>query len=196
MLLCEILMENKSIQNEQVEHLVAQAQKGQSGAFAQIYDLFIDQIYKYIYYRAGAQEAEDLTEMVFLKTWENIRQYRAGCKGFSSWIFRIAHNVVIDFYRSHQTNGQLTESIKDERKEADARQRAHNHFDRKVLETAMMELKDAYRQILILKYINDLTNEEISRILGKSQAALRILQFRALRTLKKTLARMNIHGLE
>ncbi len=184
------------ILDAEVEILVSASQRGDSAAFGKIYDFFVSPIYRYLYYRVGSAEAEDLTELVFLKTWENIRSYRQANRRFSAWLFRIAHNVVIDFYRSNHFQGILSEDLPDLRREANSRELAHRHFDQQLLSQAMKELKDHYRQILILKYMNDLSNEEIGQIMGRSQAALRILQYRALKSLKRTLENMGISDLE
>ena len=175
-----------------IEQLVSAAQKGDSNAFGTLYDLFVNQIYRYVYFRVGAQEAEDLTELVFLKTWENIRQYRSNNRSFSSWLFRIAHNIVVDYYRSNRVNGELTEEYEDHRAEANTPHRAHMHFDQTLLSQIMHELKDHYRQILVLKYINDLSYEEIGFIMERSPSALRILQFRALKNLRHILKKRGI----
>lgn len=179
---------------EEIEKLVVESQRGESAAFGKLYDIFIDPIYRYVHYRVSASDAEDLTELVFLKSWENVRQYRKGIRSFSSWIFRIAHNVVVDHYRSRHPEDELTEDIVDHRDEANSQNRAHQSFDQEILGKAMREIKDHYRQILILKYINDLTNDEIAYIMGRSHAALRILQFRALRSLRRVLERMGVSG--
>lgn len=186
--------EKSSVTSVEIESFVFAAQRGDSESFAKLYDIFINPIYRYVYYRVGRQDAEDLTELVFLKTWENIRQYKSGQKSFSSWLFRIAHNIVIDHYRATRLNGELSENIKDERREAEPQLLAHKHFDNVVLEKAMRELKDHYRQIVVLKYINDLSNEEIGHITGRTQTSLRILQFRALRALRRILERMGVYG--
>ncbi|MBI2638874.1 sigma-70 family RNA polymerase sigma factor [Candidatus Peregrinibacteria bacterium] len=175
----------------EIEALVGKSQRGDSESFGKIYDLFVGPIYRYLYYRVGAEEAEDLTELVFLKTWESIRSYRPK-RRFSAWLFRIAHNITVDFYRSNHFKDELSEDIPDLRIEANSIERAHRHFDQQILGQAMKELKDHYRQILILKYMNDLSNEEIAQIMGRSQAALRILQFRALKSLKRVLEKMGI----
>ncbi|MEK9132669.1 MAG: sigma-70 family RNA polymerase sigma factor [Patescibacteria group bacterium] len=179
--------EKKPLQGSEIEELVIKSQCGNSEAFGKLYDIFIDSIYRYIYYRVNQGEAEDLTELVFLKTWENINQYKFDQKNFSSWIFRIAHNVVIDFYRAHRQDEELVETLHDERIEADTTNRAHRSLDNRILSESIGKLKDAYRQVLILKYINDFSNEEIAQITGRSQAALRILQFRALKHLRRIL---------
>lgn len=183
---------NATKRNEEIEKLVSKAQKGDSDAFGRLYDIFVDSIYRYVYFRVGSTEAEDLTELVFLKTWENIRQYKSNQHSFSSWIFRIAHNAIVDYYRSFRQNGELDEDIVDPRREFDARTCAHDSFDKQLLQKAMSELKDHYRQIIILKYINGLSNEEISLITGRSHSALRILQFRALKNLRRILEKRGI----
>lgn len=189
-------MENRqNLKTEEIEILVKKAQDGSSDAFSKLYDIFVDPIYRYIYYRARSSAAEDLTELVFLKVWENIRQYRHGVQRFSSWIFRIAHNVVIDYYRSNHVEEELYENIVDERPESSTPLRTHRSLNRDILYGAMRELKDHYRQVLVLKYINDLSNEEIGEILGRNNAALRILQFRALKSLKNILEKMGINEL-
>ena len=180
------------LNNEEIEAFVVTSQQGDSDAFAKIYDLFVDRIYRYVYYRVGATDAEDLTELIFLKTLENIRQYRPGTNTFSSWLFRIAHNVVIDHYRAHDQSDELSENVKDERPAAQIQQRADNAITHEVLTEAMKQLKDDYRQIIILKYLNEFSNDEICEIMGRSHAALRILQFRALKTLRRILEDMGI----
>lgn len=185
-------MDAEQSKNEEIENLVLQAQNGSSDAFAKLYDVFVAPIYRYIYYRAKNNAAEDLTELVFLKTWENIRQYRRGMHRFSSWIFRIAHNVVIDYYRSNHIEEELPENVAEYRPELFAQTRAQRSLNSGILYNAMQQLKDHYRQILTLKYINDLSNDEIAEVLGKNSASLRILQFRALKSLRRIFERMGI----
>lgn len=189
--------EKQNLKTDEIETLVMQSQDGSADAFAKLYDIFIDPIYRYVFYRVKGGEAEDLVELIFLKTWENIRQYTRGQFNFSAWIFRIAHNAVVDYYRSNNhIEEELSEDIPDERRLADTSDRTHRSLNGNLLSTAMRELKDHYRQILILKYINDLSNEEIGYITGRSQAAIRILQFRALRNLRKIMDKMGISGFD
>jgi RNA polymerase sigma-70 factor (ECF subfamily) len=144
--------------DQEIERLVVASQKGSSDAFGKIYDLFINPIYRYMFFRVGSADAEDLTELVFLKTWEHIKRYQSGRNKFSSWIFRIAHNVVIDHYRSNKHESELEEHFQDFRKEANTPTMAHERFNHELLGSAMSKLRGPYRQILILKYINDLSN--------------------------------------
>lgn len=172
------------LNSPEIDELVQKSQNGDGEAFAKIYDVFVTPIYKYVYFRVNSDDAEDLAELIFLKTWENIRQYRPGMGNFSSWIFRIAHNVVVDHYRAHRESSELSDNLQDMRIEADTTKRIHGRLTKELLYGALQELKDQYRQILVLKFINDFSNQEIARITGRSEAALRILQFRALKKLK------------
>lgn len=184
---------SSNLRSENVEALVASSQKGDSKSFGQLYDIFVQPIYRYVYYRIGRSEAEDLTEMIFLKTWEHIGKYRRGESSFSSWIFRIAHNVVVDYYRGSKTTDELPDDIEDSRPAVKADTMARLAVTSEILSEALKKLKDQYRQVIILKYVNDLSNEEIAEIMGKSQTALRILQFRALRQLKTMLNKKGIY---
>ncbi|MBI2453645.1 sigma-70 family RNA polymerase sigma factor [Candidatus Peregrinibacteria bacterium] len=184
------------METSDIQKYVSSSQNGDSDAFGKLYDAFIQPIFRYMHFRVGPEEAEDLTELVFLKTWENIRKYRSEEGNFSSWIFRIAHNLVVDHYRAKRQNAELTEDIPDVRIEANTLRRVHQKLDQEVLWKALHEAKDQYRQILILKFINGFSNEEISLIMGRSQAALRILQFRALRSLRRILENMGVSDVE
>lgn len=182
--------------HQKVERLVVESQKGNAESFGELYDIFIDGIYRYMFFRVGEHEAEDLTELVFLKAWENIRQYKSSNSGFSSWIYRIAHNLVIDYYRlyKHRTE-ELSENVVDHRLEAQTMERAHRSLNNGIVTSSLMQLPSDYRQILVLKFVEDLSYGEIGEIMGRTQAALRILQLRALRKLKQLLDERGITDL-
>ncbi len=83
--------------------LVALAVRRDAAAFGQLYELHLDSIYRYIYYRVGnAAEAEDLTEQVFLKAWEHIAAYDQRGLPFAAWLYRVAHNLVVDYRRTRR----------------------------------------------------------------------------------------------
>lgn len=174
----------------EIEALVLECQDGSHQAFERLYELFVDPIYRYIYYRVNAAEVEDLVETVFMKVWEKIHQYKPKKKTtFSSWIFRIAHNLVVDTYRA-QTDRHVEEldpNLMSEDGIADPKSATQQALDQGTLRSALSRLKKPYREVLIHKFINDLSNKEIADILDKSEGSLRILQFRALKALKKEL---------
>src|SRR6185369_6271911 len=91
--------------------LVGRSQRGDQDAFASLYDAYIDRIYRYIYFRVTENEvAEDITSHVFLKAWEKLDTYHPGQSPFVGWLYRIAHNAIIDYYRTRKTPVALDEA--------------------------------------------------------------------------------------
>ena len=92
--------------------LVRDAQDGNSQAFARLYDVYVERIYRYAYYRVSDdQAAQDITSEVFLKAWEKLGTYQPGSHPFIAWLYRIAHNAVIDHYRAARPEVKLEESL-------------------------------------------------------------------------------------
>ncbi|MBL4694088.1 sigma-70 family RNA polymerase sigma factor [Candidatus Gracilibacteria bacterium] len=178
----------------EIENLVVQVQAGDQDAFAALYEILIDPIYRYIYYRVPATESEDLTETVFLKVWKNINKYRPMKNIFTAWVFRIAHNLVVDYYRAAKNKkvDELSEMLPDMDRQHNPIVRTKQSMDKDTLKKALARMKDSYREIIIYKFMNELSNSEIALILNKSEGSLRILQFRALKSLKKELQDMGI----
>lgn len=179
----------------EIEKLVLQIQDGDQESFAKIYDIFIDPIYRYVYYRVKSNYAEDIVETVFLKVWQGIHSYKKGKSSFIAWIFRIAHNTVIDHYRStsDKDTEELDFSIPDTNRQHNPIKQTENVLDKNILRSALNTLKKNYRDVLIYKFINDLTNQEISEIMNKSEGSIRILQHRALKALEKELEERGIN---
>ncbi len=174
----------------EIEFLIRAAKKGDAEAFGEIYDKFVVPIYRYIYYRVSRSEAEDLTETVFLRAWEKRKSYtKQKGNSFNSWIFRIAHNAVVDHYRlkSRNVTVELTEDIPLEKVEADPIQNLENKFEQQELILALRKLPEQQQQVVILKFVNELENDEIAEIIEKSVGAVRVIQFRALNRLKEFL---------
>lgn len=185
----------KKKKKERVEALVVLVKDGSHDAFSELYDIFIDQIYRYVFYRVKSSDAEDLVEVVFLKIWENIDKYKVQAKtSFSAWLYRIAHNLVVDYYRSKKDKefDELSIDIATKDREHNAIRMAERSLDKDNLKKGMKNLKKSYQDIILYKFINELTNSEIAEILGKSEGSLRILQHRALKALKHELTEMGI----
>ena len=90
----------KREEKKRINNIIQKAIDGDIGAFEKIYDLYVDKIFKYIYFKVGnLADAEDLTSKVFLKAFEKIKHYEIRKSPFSSWLFRVAHNIVVDLYR-------------------------------------------------------------------------------------------------
>lgn len=183
-----ISLPDRERRNQEIDRLVLLSQDGSSEAFAKIYDALAVPIYRYMYYRVHAGDAEDLTEMVFLKAWERLSQYRKTQFSFSAWLFKIARNLVIDYYRMHTFSAELDHSFPDTRRENNPSSHVEDILTQQTLKNALAKLKESYKQVIILKFLNDLSNREISEIMGRSEGTVRILQFRALKALKKILS--------
>jgi RNA polymerase sigma-70 factor, ECF subfamily len=167
--------------------LVTRAQKGDTEAFGGIYDALVRPVYRYIYYRVDSQIAEDLTEETFLKVWQNLKKYKKGEHPFSSWVFKIAHNLVCDYYRKEQPTSEIDENTPDTESNLSPERKITIRFTQIQLSKAIKKLPENSQQVIILKYINELDNQSIAKTVGKSEGAIRTIQFRALQQLRSML---------
>ena len=171
-----------------MQALVEKVQKGDVNAFGEIYDLLLDKVYRFIYFRIGHKEdAEDLTEGVFVKIWKSISLYENKGLPFEAWVFRITRNIVIDYYRTKKQIVSLDENLKDtlpddKKSHEDI---LHDKMLKEVIFEKMKSLPESYQEIIILKFIEEKDNKEISDILEKPIDQVRVLQSRALKALKK-----------
>ena len=169
--------------------LVLQAQAGSAEAFGQLYDAYMERIYRFIYFRVEDQQtAEDITSQVFLRAWNNLDRFRLGRTPYLAWLYTIAHNAVIDHYRTRKP----TTALEDVRlSQPDYAEAVENNIDFSVemrsIKSAMQTLTNDQQQVLTLKFIEGMSNDEIARHLGKREGAVRALQMRGLRALAKLL---------
>ena len=184
---------NQEQQKETIERLVERVQAGEMSAFSALYEHYVEKVYRYFYFKTSQEEAFDLTENVFLRVWENIRQYqRKADSSFAAWLFRVAHNLLVDHYRVQKPNLELDERHPDQRLDNSPVLLAERSLSRRSLKVALGQLKENYREVLTLSFLNGLSNEEVARVLNKSKNTLRVLKFQTLRELKKILKKINI----
>ena len=165
-----------------------QAKAGDSDAFAQLYDGYVERIYRYIYFRVSDDEtAEDLTSQVFLKAWEHLDRYQPGESPFLAWIYRIARNQVIDYYRVHKEFISLEEIATLASDNQSVVEAVQILFDMKTVRDAMKYLTKDQQEVVVLKFIAGLSTEDIASMMKKREGAIRALQMRALQTLAKYL---------
>ncbi len=168
------------------EILVRQAIEGKEDAFAQLYDRHFDKVYRYIYFKVGNRlEAEDLTHEVFFKALEAIGSYKWRQLPFSSWLFRIAQNEVIDYFRRQKKETTLEEKILPT--EDDPMAIAEQSLEREQLMAAVDKLSPAQREVIYLRFIAELSIAEVAQILGKSEGTIKALQYNGIVALKKIL---------
>jgi RNA polymerase sigma-70 factor (ECF subfamily) len=169
-------------------NLVGQAINGDTQAFGELYTYYVTKIYRYVYYNVHSRErAEDITQEVFLKAWKAIGSCKGKEKTFSSWLYRIAHNLMIDKLRKSQKQSsreaELPEDIRDT---SDAMEIGLEQRD---LLNIIEVLPPNQKQVILMKFIEDMDNREIAETMGKSTGAIRILQMRALETLRNTISK-------
>jgi RNA polymerase sigma-70 factor (ECF subfamily) len=168
------------------DHLIARAINGDRDAFGDLYERHLSAIYRYVYYRVGeAREAEDVTEMIFLKAWEALERYRPTGAPFRVWLYRIAHNVVVDRYRTRKTADALDEQHPDRALHPEAH--VERDEGRQALLGALARLDPAHQQVLTLRFMCELSHAETALTMGRSEGAVRVLQHRALAALRALL---------
>ncbi|HSD84735.1 MAG TPA: sigma-70 family RNA polymerase sigma factor, partial [Anaerolineae bacterium] len=151
-------------------------------------------IWRYMRVRvADAAEADDLTEVVFLKAWEAMTQYRLRDVPFGAWLYRIAHNVVVDRHRLHKEllplDGQVAAPQEEDPEKQVARQESAQ-----AVRQALSQLPPLYREVLTLRFVRGLSHAETAQALQRSNDAVRVLQHRALRALRRVLDRLLFFG--
>jgi RNA polymerase sigma-70 factor, ECF subfamily len=163
---------------------VTSAINGDVKAYGRIYTLYVERIYRYVYYLVrDKMTAEDLTEEVFIKAWKSIGNCKGRERTFSSWLYRIAHNHSIEMMRKNRREISFENvNIADD---SDPEKAAEDSLELQDVFEAVKSLPEQQKQVILLKFLDDAGNEEIGRILGKRQGTVRALQMRALINLRK-----------
>lgn len=172
------------------DQLIEQA-KTDPEAFGQLYELYVDKIYNYIYYRLGNQhEAEDLTAKVFYRALNHIVHYNNKGVPFAAWLYRIAHNLVVNWRRDNQRRQMVALEHLD--LSGDRHENPHHAVEqsneREILLAAIQRLPRERQELLMLKFVERLSNAEIGQVMGRSEGAIKSLYHRTLVSLKELLA--------
>jgi RNA polymerase sigma-70 factor, ECF subfamily len=167
------------------EQWVKRAVLGDAEAFSQLYNAYVDRIYRFLFFKVSDhQTAEDLTSQVFLKAWQSLGKYRRRELHFSAWLFQVARNTVIDHYRTQRKTESLeTAAATMPDPEANVNQIVDHRLTREWLWSKLDRLTDDQREVIILKFIEGLSTREVAEIMDKQQGAIRALQMRALQAL-------------
>lgn len=175
-----------------------QLQTKDPDVFGRFYDLYVQRVYRFIYFKvSSAEEAEDLTAETFLRVWQYLLDGKK-IEHLNAFIYQAARNVVIDWYRKRASSrmidledGEL-EAVPDAGRSPEAETALR--LDAERLEQHLRKLKEEYREIIVLKYLDGLTNDEIAKVLGKSRGNVRVLAHRALSTLRQLIEKDNHHA--
>jgi len=172
------------------QSLLARLKNDNKEAFIEAYDLYVNEIYRFVFFKVGSkEEAEDITSAIFLKTWNYIQETEKLIeKTLKALLYKIARTTIIDYYR--KKSNQINFSIDNEENKfdiVDEKQNIEENFQIKhdidFVQAKLQELKDEYREIILMRYINELSIEEIADQLGKSKGNIRVLTHRALKAL-------------
>jgi RNA polymerase sigma-70 factor (ECF subfamily) len=171
------------------EKLLVQQAKEDKEAFGKLYSRYVDKIYSYVYYRTGnSQDAEDLTARVFFRAIQHIENYEDQGVPFSAWLYRIAHNLLANWYRDQSRRQILSlDSIAQWQVEDSPELATELLEDREALLSAIRRLPSDRQELLILKYVERLSNADIGDIMGRSEGAIKSLYHRTLISLRDDL---------
>ncbi|MEK7608843.1 MAG: sigma-70 family RNA polymerase sigma factor [Patescibacteria group bacterium] len=168
------------------EKLIARAIEGESSAFGLLYDYYQPKIYRFAVLRTGRrEEAEDLTHQVFLHAWQRVGEYQFLGFPFSSWLYRIARNAIIDHYRTRREASSVE----------DVDLQSHTNLERDTdmllqmdrVRKAIASMRDEHQEVIIMRFVEELSIKEVADALDKTEGAVKLLQHRAMRELQRTL---------
>ena len=159
--------------------------------FEEAYQEYAEGILRHIYFRVSNwQTAEDLTQETFFKAWRSIALGKVvEINNFKAFFYKIANNLIIDYYRGKKEEVSL-EGMEEEAENIAVVKEEQEHevdlgIEKGKLEQYLSELKDEYKQVLVMRFINDMSIKEISQVTNKTRGNVRILIYRALQVLKK-----------
>ncbi len=168
--------------------LVTLAQQGDAEAFGQVYDAYVDSIYRYLYYRVGSHPvAEDLTSETFLRALRRIDSFTWQGKDIGAWFVTIARNLVTDHVKSSRFKLEVTtaEMLDADRADDGIEDEVLGRLQSEVLVDAIHQLKSEQQECIVLRFLQGLSIAETAAVLDRSEGAVKQLQLRAVRALAK-----------
>jgi RNA polymerase sigma-70 factor, ECF subfamily len=189
------VMTNKSANGHEISDsaILKQAAEGDEMAFGLLYERYVGRIYNYVYYRTGNQyDAEDLTARVFLRAMKHIQNYQDRGIPFSAWLYRIAHNLVANWHRDNSRRQEI--ALEDTFVAPQGKEHPENSLLRNEEQDALLAiirlLPPERQQLLILKFVEHLSNAEIGKIMGRTEGAIKSLYHRTLISLRDSMQNM------
>ncbi len=170
--------------------LIQRAKQGDQAALSELYNLHVDRIYQYVRYRIGnEQTAEDITAEVFLRAIESLGHYDDQGAPFIAWLYRIAYARVVDFWRrgKRQQTAPLDDPLLNNNLVSTDEAIDIDFLQHQSLRNALKQLTDDQQNVIILKFMQNMSNAEIAQIVGKTEGAVKALQRRALEALARLL---------
>lgn len=176
--------------------LVRQVKNGDTEAFGQIYDAFAQRIFRYIRLKVqNKNEAEDILQEVFVKAYRGLDKLELKDLNFTAWLYRIASNTINDFFRKKYRTPEIL-SLDESFDVSDGRSLQNelaNKSDVETVRAAFEYLPSLYKQVLELRFLQELSLDEIAEILNKTNLSVRLIQFRALKKVQVILKKTSSH---
>lgn len=168
------------------EKLISRAKEGDSSAFGVLYDHYLSRIYRFIYVKVASREdAEDISHQVFLNAWQNVPRYKDRGFPFSSWLYEIARNQVIDYYRTRKESISVDDIDPDSVSEEAHGSSLNTELNLERVMKKLRTMKPEYQDVLILRFVEDMSLKEVASALNKTEGAIKLLQHRAISALKE-----------
>jgi RNA polymerase sigma-70 factor (ECF subfamily) len=172
------------------EQLIKEAKNGQAEAFGMLYERHITAVYRFLYARLDNRlDAEDFAEEVFWKAWNSLSTYNERGVPFLAFLLIVARNVLIDHYRRNGRSPQHVslEDMQVSDLNPEPGELADTKLNHQELRQAMADLRDEYQEVLVLRFLNEMSPKETAKVMKRSTGAVRVLQHRALAALRKSL---------
>ena len=175
------------MQDEQ--SLIRRAQEHDQVALTQIYEENFDKIYRYVVLKIGDRaEAEDMTQQVFLNALKSIKSYKYRGMPFSSWLFRIAHNQVVDYYRKKKRSATVPLDDNIISGFDNPGWEAERKMEIEQMTQATQQLTQAQQEVISLRFAGELSIAEVAKVMGKTEGAVKALQHAAIVSLRKIMS--------
>jgi RNA polymerase sigma-70 factor (ECF subfamily) len=166
--------------------LVARAQDGDTDAFGTLYERYVDQIFRYVRTRVSeTRDAEDLTETVFVRSFEALEGYEERGHPYSAFLYQVARNVLVDHYRKPEEEQGLDDVGPLVSSSPDLERRLVEDQQVQAIRRAMAHLSDDYQEVIRLRVLLSLPTTTAAEWLDRSEGAVRVLLYRALKALRK-----------
>ena len=179
-------MIEENIQTLDDARLIERAKRGEVEAFGCLYERYLESIYRYIRTRVAEDRiAEDLTETVFLRSYESLDRYKERGLRFSAFLYQVARNLLIDHYRKEEEELPIesADQISVSPARIDDTIVQQEQVDR--LRVGLEALPEEYREIIRLRVLLELSTKECAQWIGRSEGAVRVLLHRAMKALKR-----------
>ena len=175
---------------QQEEEMVRRARQGDKDAVAQLFEANFDKIYKYIAFKVGNRaDAEDLTQQTFLLALKSISSYRWHDVPFAAWLFRIAHNQMVDHFRKESKSKRVAMDEANMPSTLDPAALAEQEMTMSELMEACKQLTEAQQEVIHLRFISELSIAETAQVMNKSEGAVKVLQHDAVAKLRSIVSK-------